>query len=61
MTQYEYVANALMKAWFSHRSNDSIWLDSEDGKRWLEISILDAKVAVDAANEWVEKFGDDLK
>jgi hypothetical protein len=48
----QYVANALMKVWFKKRYNDKDWLESEDGKNWTEIALLDATVAVDAYKEW---------
>lgn len=61
MTPEQYVANALMKVWFKNSHNDKSWLESEDGKAWLEISLLDAEVAVNAYREWLKNFGDDLK
>ena len=61
MTPEQYVANALMKVWFKNSHNDPEWLASEDGKAWVEISLLDAEVAVDAHREWLKNYGDDLK
>ncbi len=61
MTPEQYVADSLMKVWFKNSHNDQEWLESEDGKAWSEISLLDAQVAVDAYREWVQKYGDDLK
>lgn len=61
MTPEQYVANALMKVWFKKGHSDKEWLESDDGKAWLEISLLDAQVAVDAYQEWVRIYGDDLK
>lgn len=61
MTPEQYVANALMKVWFKNSHNDKEWLASEDGTAWSEISLLDAQVAVDAYQEWLHKYGDDLK
>lgn len=54
----EFVASKLMQAWFSKNHKDESWLNSEDGKQWVEISILDATVAVNAYEEF---YGDDLK
>lgn len=61
MTAEQYVANALMKVWFKNSHNDRSWLESEDGQAWSEISLLDAGVAVDAYQEWLNLYGDDLK
>lgn len=61
MTPEQYVANALMKVWFKKNHNDKEWLESEDGRAWVEISLLDAEVAVDAYIEWLKNYGDDLK
>lgn len=61
MSPEQYVANALMKVWFKNSHNDKDWLESEDGRAWLEISLLDAEVAVNAYREWLKNFGDDLK
>lgn len=61
MTAEQYVADALMKVWFKNSHNDKEWLASEDGQAWLEISLLDAQVAVDAYQEWIKAYGDDLK
>ena len=61
MTPEQYVANALMKVWFKKSHNDSEWLASQDGQAWIEIALLDAEVAVDAYQEWLKIYGDDLK
>lgn len=61
MTAEQYVAAALMKVWFKNSHTDQEWLASEDGQAWIEISHLDAQVAVDAYREWLQKYGDDLK
>jgi hypothetical protein len=61
MTEVQYVANALMEAWFPKRRNDPEWLDSEDGQNWQEIALLDASVAIDAHLKWQQINGDDLK
>lgn len=58
MNLQEYVAEQLMKAWFSKRWNDSEWLNSEDGKAWIEISLLDAEVAIKAYESY---YQDDMK
>jgi len=50
-----------MKVWFKKNHNDKEWLESEDGRAWVEISLLDAEVAVDAYREWLKNYGDDLK
>ena len=61
MSPEQYVANALMKVWFKNSHNDQEWLASEDGQAWSEISLLDAEVAVNAYQEWLRVYGDDLK
>jgi hypothetical protein len=61
MTEVQYVASALIKAWFPNRHNEQDWLISEDGQNWHEIALLDAAVAVDAFLKWQELNGDDLK
>jgi hypothetical protein len=50
-----YVAEALMKAWFPKRYNDSDWINSEDGRSWAEIALLDAGIAINAYNEYLNK------
>jgi len=47
-----YVAEALLKAWFPKRHNDPEWINSDDGKNWAEIALLDAEVAVNAYKEY---------
>lgn len=61
MTPEQYVANALMKVWFKKSHSDTEWLESDDGRAWTEIALLDAQVAVDAYRDWLQKYGDDLK
>lgn len=53
MSPEQYVANALMKVWFKKNHNNKSWLESEDGRNWAEIALLDAAVAVEAYNEWL--------
>lgn len=55
MRDYEYVANALMRVWFPKKHTDESWLQSEDGRSWSEISLLDAQVAVDAYKEFLDQ------
>jgi hypothetical protein len=50
-----YVAEALMKAWFPKRYNDLEWMNSEDGKSWAEIAMLDAGIAIKAYKEYLDK------
>ena len=50
-----YVAEALMKAWFPRSHSDSDWLNSEDGKNWAEIALLDAEIAINAYKEFLDK------
>jgi hypothetical protein len=61
MTAVQYVASALIKAWFPKRHNQQDWLISEDGQNWQEIALLDASIAIDAHLKWQELNGDDLK
>jgi hypothetical protein len=61
MTEVQYVANALLKSWFPKLHSDREWLNSDDGKNWEEIALLDAGVAVDAHLKWQQLNGDDLK
>lgn len=61
MSPTTYVANALMKAWFPRLRNDQSWIESDDGRNWAEIALLDADVAVKAYEQWIRDFGDDLK
>lgn len=61
MTEVQYVANALLEAWFPKRHSDKDWLNSGDGQNWQEIALLDAAVAIDAHLKWQETNGDDLK
>lgn len=58
MSLVNHVAAALMKAWFPRNHVDQEWLDSEDGKNWTEIALLDAEVAIKAYQSYHE---DDLK
>lgn len=50
----EYVASKLMEAWFPKSHQNQEWLNSEDGRQWTEISLLDAQVAIDAYKEFEE-------
>jgi hypothetical protein len=61
MTEVQYVAAALMDAWFPKRHKDPEWILSEDGQNWNDIAMLDAAVAIDAYLDWLSKYGDDLK
>lgn len=58
MTMREHVAEALLKAWFPKRWHDEEWRKGQDGAAWIEISFLDAEVAIKAYEEY---YGDDLK
>ena len=55
MSGLTYVAEALMKAWFPRNHNDSAWLNSDSGKGWAEIALLDAEVAINAYKEFLDK------
>jgi hypothetical protein len=61
MTEVQYVANALLEAWFPKRHSDIDWINSEDGQNWQEIALLDAAISIDAHLKWQELSGDDLK
>lgn len=61
MSEINYVAAALLKAWFPKKHIDQEWLDSPDGRNWTEIAMLDAEVACNACKEWIMYNGDDLK
>jgi hypothetical protein len=61
MTEVQYVANALMEAWFPRRHSDKEWLNSEDGQNWYDIALLDATIAIEAHLKWQQLNGDDLK
>lgn len=61
MTEVQYVANALMEAWFPRRHSDKEWLNSEDGQNWYDIALLDATISIEAHLKWQELNGDDLK
>jgi hypothetical protein len=50
-----YVAEALMKAWFPRNHSDSDWLNSDDGKNWAEIALIDAETAIKAYKEYLDK------
>jgi len=58
MSVVNHVASELMKAWFPRNHVDQNWLNSDDGKNWTEIALLDAEVAVKAYESYYE---DDLK
>lgn len=55
MSATNYVASALMQAWFPRIHSDQSWLNSDDGRNWTEIALLDAQVSIDAYNEWLNK------
>jgi hypothetical protein len=61
MSAVNYVAAELMKAWFPRNHINQEWLNSDDGRNWTEIALLDAQVAVDAYQQWLIIYGDDLK
>lgn len=44
-----------MKAWFPRNHVNQEWLDSDDGKNWSEIALLDAEVAINAYKEYLDK------
>lgn len=50
----EHCAASLMKAWFPSNHKNQDWLDSEDGRQWKEISLLDASVVIEAYKEFEE-------
>jgi len=50
-----HVAEALMKAWFPRSHSDPDWLNSDDGKNWSEIALLDAEVAITAYKDYLDK------
>lgn len=50
-----YVAAELMKAWFPKNHVNQEWLESDDGKNWTEIALLDAEVAINAYKEYLDK------
>lgn len=53
----EACADALMKAWFPNNHKNQGWLESEDGRQWQEIALLDAKVVINAYNDFLnEKY-----
>lgn len=49
-----YVAAALMKAWFPKNHSNQEWLESEDGRNWTEIALMDAEVAINAQKEYLD-------
>lgn len=44
-----------MKAWFPRSHSDPEWLNSDDGKNWAEIALLDAEVAITAYKDYLDK------
>jgi hypothetical protein len=50
-----YVAGSLMKAWFPKNHVNQEWLDSEDGRNWTEIALMDAEVAINSYKEYLDK------
>lgn len=55
ISEINYVAAELMKAWFPKNHVNQEWLSSDDGKNWSEIALLDAEVAVNAYKEYLDK------
>lgn len=54
MSLVNYVAAALMKAWFPKNHSNQEWLESEDGRNWTEIALMDAEVAISAQKEYLD-------
>ena len=54
MSAANYVAAALMEAWFPRSHVDQNWLSSDDGKNWTEIALMDAHVAINAYKEYLD-------
>lgn len=55
----EACSDALMKVWFPAKHEDESWLESEDGRSWKKISLEDAKVVIQAYNDFLnEKYRD---
>ena len=54
MSLVNYVASELMKAWFPKSHSDQKWLESDDGKNWTEIALLDAQVSINAYKEYLD-------
>lgn len=55
MSPVNYVAAELMKAWFPRNHVNQEWLESDDGKNWTEIALLDAEIAIKAYKEYLDK------
>jgi hypothetical protein len=55
MSPANYVAAALMKAWWPKNHINRKWLESDDGKNWTEIALLDAQVSINAYKEYLDK------
>ena len=55
MSPINYVAAALMKAWWPKNHINQEWLQSDDGKNWTEIALMDAEVAIKAYKEYLDK------
>ena len=55
----EACSDALMKAWFPTKHENESWLEGEDGQKWKEISLKDAKVVIQSYNDFLnEKYKD---
>jgi len=46
----KHCAYALMRAWHPSKTED--WYESEEGKDWMEIAMLDAEVVIDAYDRY---------
>lgn len=55
MSPVNYVAAALMEAWFPKNHVNQDWLASDDGRNWTEIALMDAQVAINAYKEYLDK------
>jgi hypothetical protein len=55
MSPANYVAAALMKAWWPKNHINQKWLESDDGKNWTEIALMDAQVSINAYKEYLDK------
>lgn len=45
-----HCAHALMRAW--HPSKTEEWYESEEGKDWMEIAMLDSATVIDAYDQY---------
>lgn len=55
MSPVNYVAAELMKSWFPKNHVNQEWLNSEDGRNWTEIALMDADIAIKAYKEYLDK------